>query len=326
MKKLFTIVFLLVVTVISAQITYIPDYYFEVYLVATGIDTDGEINGQVLTADIAEVTQLPLITNHEITDLTGIEDFESLEILDLYKMDLLEIDLSHNLNIRHLNISDVSLVSLDISANVNLDIFFLALNYSEGDYTSPITEIDVSNNTLLHAFRVSNTLITEIDVSNNINLQVLFIENTQALTTLNINNSNNLELTLVEIEDNPNLTCLQVDDPEAVIEGVVPPYDSWFIENNPLLTITDDCNLGIGDITLNNHIKLYPNPVIEVLNIENNSSYSINKLQIYDVLGRLVLQEKNLTGQIDVSNLASGLLFVHLETDGGVITKKVIKE
>ncbi len=58
----------------------------------------------------------------------------------------------------------------------------------------------------------------------------------------------------------------------------------------------------------------------------NESESIIESLKVYDTLGRLVIEHSNLTNQIDISSLSSGLLFVQIETDNGVVTKKVIKE
>ena len=84
--------------------------------------------------------------------------------------------------------------------------------------------------------------------------------------------------------------------------------------------------LGLNDNLHNNQIKLFPNPAQNILYLENNSGYTINTLKVYDVLGRLVLQKNNPTKQLDISNLDSGMLLVHLETSNGVLVKKVIKE
>ncbi len=65
-----------------AQTTSIPDQNFEQALIDLGIDSDQSVNGQVLTSDIASVLNLDL-SNKNISDLSGIEDFESLEILDV---------------------------------------------------------------------------------------------------------------------------------------------------------------------------------------------------------------------------------------------------
>jgi hypothetical protein len=67
---------------ITAQITNIPDQNFEQHLIDEGIDSDGTINGQVLTSDISGVENLDLSWKN-LTDLTGIEAFQSLKILDV---------------------------------------------------------------------------------------------------------------------------------------------------------------------------------------------------------------------------------------------------
>ena len=101
-----------------------------------------------------------------------------------------------------------------------------------------------------------------------------------------------------------------------ILETQFPGFNLIF-QDTPILSVS---NFTETDI------RLYPNPVQNVLYLENNSGYTLNTLKVYDVLGRLVLEENNPTKQLDVSSLASGLLFVHMDTDSGVIIKKVLKE
>lgn len=65
-----------------AQTTAIPDINFEQILINEGIDSDGTINGQVLTSDIVGVLHLDLLF---VYDLTGLQDFVALESLELEK-------------------------------------------------------------------------------------------------------------------------------------------------------------------------------------------------------------------------------------------------
>ena|SRR5690554_3611038 len=65
-----------------SQYTQIPDPYFEHALIDLGIDSDGEINGQVLTSDIENIEVLRLY-NVIFNNLIGLEDFTSLKTLDL---------------------------------------------------------------------------------------------------------------------------------------------------------------------------------------------------------------------------------------------------
>jgi hypothetical protein len=324
MKKITMFCLVLFVGITYSQITLIPDPEFEIYLLNIGVDTDGSLNGQVFTSDIEDEIDLLFPWGApEITDLTGIEDFTSIEILDLRSINITELNISNNLILNKLTITDVSLESLDISNNSLLETLFITLN-SGGLFTSPISNLDLSNNVLLRSFDISGVNISEIDFSQNINLSTLEIFRSEELTSINLKNGNNINLNWVRIENNTVLECVQVDDPTAVIAGVDPPYDNWIIENDPI--ITDDCQLGVSDNILANNINIYPNPVSTTLTIDNNSKVQIKTIKIYDVLGRLVLQEKDRFTRIDVSQLTSGLLFVQLETEQGVLTKKVIKE
>ncbi|MCF6308284.1 MAG: T9SS type A sorting domain-containing protein [Flavobacteriaceae bacterium] len=92
------------------------------------------------------------------------------------------------------------------------------------------------------------------------------------------------------------------------------------------LPLEDEVQLSNPTFNLKSKIKAYPNPVKNILQITNNSNSAINSIQVYDVLGKLILQENNPTSKLDVSSLKSGLFFVQITTDKGVVTKKVVKQ
>ncbi len=73
-------------------------------------------------------------------------------------------------------------------------------------------------------------------------------------------------------------------------------------------------------------ISIYPNPIEDILFIENNNSIEITSMKIYDMLGRLVLEKKENIIQLNISRLESGLFFIVLKTEAGIITKKLIKK
>ncbi len=85
-------------------------------------------------------------------------------------------------------------------------------------------------------------------------------------------------------------------------------------------------NTGIFDISDNgiNDVAIYPNPINGLIIIE--SIQPIKKIKVYDVFGKLIIEQNQISSQIDVSNLSSGILFIHIETDDGTLVKKVIKE
>ncbi|MES2380991.1 MAG: DUF4397 domain-containing protein [Bacteroidota bacterium] len=91
--------------------------------------------------------------------------------------------------------------------------------------------------------------------------------------------------------------------------------------------------VGIAEVTKQNELLLYPNPVKETLNVvftsKSNQEAAIN---IIDLRGAIVKSEKvNLRNSLNeislnVSNLNAGIYFVQLTTNEGVVTKKLIVE
>ncbi len=102
-----------------------------------------------------------------------------------------------------------------------------------------------------------------------------------------------------------------------VLSASIIDYKIAWYENLTILGIEE---ANVGDIVL------YPNPVKNTLNINLANNSDIVQIKIYNTLGVLVLQINNPTNRIDLSNLSSGLLFVQLQSDKGIVTKKVIKE
>jgi hypothetical protein len=91
------------------------------------------------------------------------------------------------------------------------------------------------------------------------------------------------------------------------------------LELNPDLS---QCTiLGIADNNLNN-MSLFPNPVNDVLFI--NSSNTIDRIEIYDLLGKLV-KTSYTQDQIDLRHLESGVYIVKLYNDNHITVKKIIK-
>ncbi len=316
MKKLFTIVFLLYVSVISSQFTYIPDSGFESNLVAQGIDSDGEINGQVLTSDIDTITILHLIgPSNSIADMTGIEDFLALEELLIWQQDITNINLSNNINLLQLDLSNNPLESLDISQNINIR----ELNVTASSLNS------INLNTNLEIVHIYSTLLNEIDLSNQLELNNVRILGNHALENVNLQNGNNEGvLTSVLINfSNENLICVQVDNPEAVIAGE-PPYEYWEIDKS--ITISDNC--GVFSVEDNNvkPFYIYPNPAKELLYIEKENIITLESISVYDTTGKLIIQENTSFNKLDVSNLEKGLFLIHFVTDQGVMIKKLIKD
>jgi len=71
------------------------------------------------------------------------------------------------------------------------------------------------------------------------------------------------------------------------------------------------------------NLKLFPNPVKDVINI--TAENLINKVEIYTLDGKIVMQENNFTGKMNVSSLVKGVYMVRVYTLQGIETIKMIK-
>lgn len=81
---------------------------------------------------------------------------------------------------------------------------------------------------------------------------------------------------------------------------------------------------------INNQIKLYPQPVAGVLNIDipNNENEDAS-VSVYNTFGEKLLSFQNLSGlafQIDLSKLIHGVYYVELNINGVVSQSKIIKQ
>jgi len=86
---------------VAAAMTYVTDDNFEQALIDLGYDT-GPLNDYVPTDNINGIPSLN-IPNRNIPDLTGIEDFSSLERLYCIRNQLISLDVSQNTALNYLN-------------------------------------------------------------------------------------------------------------------------------------------------------------------------------------------------------------------------------
>lgn len=269
----------------NAQTTAIPDAYFEQALISLGIDSDGVINGQVLTSDVNNITEL-MISNKFIDDLTGIEDFVNLEIL---------------------NCEDNFLTSLDLSQNILLEELYC----SNTQFDVPdmwLTTIDLSN----------NVVINKIEAMNIYSLQVINLRNgnNYAISNMDIDFHNDLTEPDISI-------CIQVDDENKADtnQGV---YSSWNINGeNSTYAFSENCTLSLETKNLRD-VSFYPNPTEDVLFIENSNE--IESLQLFNVNGELLKSWRGIQlEKISLSDLSQGIYFVKAASNRNDFVKKIIK-
>ena len=86
----------------QSNLTYVPDDNFENYLEANGMGDGIPLNDSVLTSNINNIDTLN-VSNLQISDLSGIEDFSLLTQLNCSFNQLSNIDLSSNSNLYSLH-------------------------------------------------------------------------------------------------------------------------------------------------------------------------------------------------------------------------------
>lgn len=268
----------------NAQTTAIPDPGFEQALIDFGIDSDGVINGQVLTADIATVTSLNL-SWYTFSDITGIEDFSALEVLNISDTRLYGNDLSSN--------------TLDLTALSNLEELYMN---SGGDGIS------------IH--------VQYLDLSNNPNLKRIDAGDVWSLLSINLKGSDlqlyNLNLYAPKsFDENPGSVCITVSNPAQAQNGQG-VYASWITCCN--LTYSADCNLGTATFAKNN-LQLYPNPATDSFII--NSEQTIKSVSIYDLQGKLVKHYFQAQENYPVTRLAKGIYLIEIQSFGN--QKQILK-
>ncbi len=317
-----TILYFLLLLLISipalAQITFIPDPVFERFLISQNIDSDGEINGQVLTSDIENITELIIHGHHGwggITDLSGIEGFVALEKLKINFTHITTLNLNQNTKLKELDCGSNELTTLDLSSNTLLELLYCG-NY--GLDVGPFNEIK------------------DLDLSHNPNIRYV---NTFELylKKLNLKNrSNNPDMTLIlnlyhwaftfpdyDRNEIRNTVCIEVDNPTAA-ENNRYPYSHWRIaKKHVAISFSDNCTLSTTKFETK-QLAVYPNPATDTLHLDVPHEINVERLMLFDALGKKVLDQPYISNAISVSELTKGIYILKIVTNQGVQTQKII--
>jgi len=285
---------LLIFNVTIAQTTAIPDPNFEQALINLGHDS-GPIDGSVLTANINTVTGLD-VQQKNISDITGIEDFTALIYFEC---------------------NDNQITHLDVSQNTSL----ITLNC----FNNQLTTLNVNQNTSLEHLSCFSNQLSTLNVSQNTSLMKLQCSYNQ-LSCLNVRNGNNTNFTGSQpflASNNSNLTCIEVDN------------TAWSTTNwtsiDPQTSFSTNCNnpcaVGIAENNLSK-LSVYPNPTNSFVTIDLGETLTNVNTTLTNSLGQVILfLQFESTDFINLNIEApTGIYFLQLESDGEVITKKIIKE
>jgi len=273
-----------------------PDPLFEWVLVNENVlDLDGDGVGDVPVDtnedgfiqyfEVQDVEHL-VVSGFGINSIEGIVYFNNLSTLDASNNNLHSVDFSDNSNMTSIRLSNNVISDLILGVNDNLQELWIDNNVMDSfnnQYYPNITSLRVNSNNL---------------------------------TFLRINNGNNTILTEMHAQNNQSLYCIRVDDVEYANSQPNWLKDKWAEFN-------EACILGIEELALKDKIRVYPNPVQELLKIE--SDVAIQSIDLYDVAGRII-KKSDSTMELYLSELQAGVYFIHIQTSEGELVQQIVKK
>ena len=298
----------------NAQTTAIPDTNFEQALINLGYDT-APINGHVSTTAINSITHLS-ISNKNINDLTGIEDFTMLTYLNCSFNNLDNLDLSNNTQLTSVNCRYNDIVDLNLSNLTSLETVVCSANWME--------TLDLSDNLSLEYLKSKyNVRLSDLDLSIHQNLTYVNCYGSE-LHTLDIKNGNNTNITFFDARYNVFLECVQVDDIN---------YSNTYWPNiNYQTSFSEDCryddtyvpddnfeqaliNLGYDSGPLDDYVPTNNISSVTYLNVYNKNISNLTGIEDFINLDVLKCRNNNLTNL----NLSENTLLTEVDCGGNDI-------
>ncbi|UZR98764.1 MopE-related protein [Chondrinema litorale] len=289
---------------INQEIVEIPDANFKQILVndySINTDRDGEI--QRFEAHAYEGTLD--VSNKNISDLTGIEEFISIKRLYCSNNNLTSLDVTQNVKLLVLRCNNNFIETLDISQNIDL----YSLDFSENKLTS----LNASQNTQLTDIVSLSNELNSINISGCEKLEYLDLRHNQ-LNSLDITNNELLEtlycssnqLSKLDVSNNSLLTTI------SCYSNLLASLD---VSNNYILKQLSFTDNQISSIDVSNNTSL------SSLNCSNNKLTSIDVSN--NILLRTLDCAENQLTSLDLSKITE---LVKLECDNNQISKLDIRQ
>src|SRR5690606_23385062 len=124
-----------------------------------------------------------------------------------------------------------------------------------------------------------------------------------------------------------NTVCIEIDDVNAA-QNEEAPYDSWVIVSGNRVEyhfVDNPIDCTASDASFDKlPIKIYPNPAKDMVYLDLQDDLQIHKAEIIDYTGKVVQTEKDVTENISVKGLATGVYILRLSTDKGMYQNRLI--
>jgi len=112
----------------------------------------------------------------------------------------------------------------------------------------------------------------------------------------------------------------------------------YFVNDSIVYSHDDNCLVGINEsYKINLGLELFPNPASETVNISVAENVKVERIRVYEVTGRVVIEQNNQSPQppsprgssisLDVSDLSPGMYLLEVETKEGMReVKRIVLE
>ncbi|MFD1820432.1 hypothetical protein SAMN04515674_104219 [Pseudarcicella hirudinis] len=273
-------------TIFKNAVSKIKDANFEQILVDKKIDSDGLVNGQIMSADALLITALDLsgynkTDGKKIKNLSGIEAFLNLKTLDcsFNKMD--SIDISGNPFLISLECYSNNLKTLNISNNPGLTFLDCGANL--------LTNLDVSKDTLLTSIRCDTNRLVSLTLGKNGRLTNLWCPS-NSLTSLDLSGNPALSkldcsfniLPVLDLTKNTKLTFLSCSSNKLTrldLSKNINLTSLWYTDSG-LTTLDISNNTALTDLRCNGNqltaLDISKNTALLTLNCYNNNLTSLS--------------------------------------------------
>ncbi|MFZ7145607.1 MAG: LamG-like jellyroll fold domain-containing protein, partial [Bacteroidota bacterium] len=253
----------------------IPDVNFKNALLANA-SINSNNNGEIECSEASAFNGNIDVNGLSISDLTGIEAFTSLTVLQVYNNLLTTIDVSANTQLNYLDVGGNQLTTLDVSSNTALQQLVCRINQ--------LTSLDISSNQDLFWLECPFNNITSLDLSNNPALEVIFALGNQ-LSSIDV--SNNPLLSTLNFSNNPAITSIDLSQNPALTQ--------FISQNNSLTELDLSSNSNIVD-ALVDHNNLTS------LNIQNGNNSNLNTFNATNNPSLSCIQVDNVNNMIATWN------------------------
>ncbi len=96
------------------------------------------------------------------------------------------------------------------------------------------------------------------------------------------------------------------------------------------LRVMDPVVTSLDEEDLNNVISIYPNPAEDLISIDLSSLESVERIQLFDLSGKVVLETSSVSNSqksvLDLSELEKGVYIVRINSGSELYTQKIVKQ